>query len=134
MKKSTSLGLPLSPKMGASFAERIDYFHEDCNDFVRTEVLPLLGRVPGARCMRAELTYRLREWFEALPEPVMLLCDYFSDWELLVDAFLGDAFDKPPANVGEKLLLGGEIVGDPVYQHAFNRTFTRDWPPHHALA
>jgi len=43
-------------------------------------------------------------------------------------------FDKAPVNVGDKLLLVAEIVGDPVYQHALNRTFTRDWPPHYALA
>jgi hypothetical protein len=116
------------------YAERIDYFQEDCNTFVRTEVLPLLGRVPGARCMRAELAYRLREWFEALPEPAMLLCDFGSDWDLLIDALLADGIDKPPVNVGTKLLLGSEIIGNPVYQQALNRKFTRDWPPHHALA
>lgn len=116
------------------YAERTDYRRDDCNDFVRAAVLPMLGRVPGAACTRAELTLRLRTWFEALPEPVTLVFDYFSDWELLADAFLGDDFDKPPANVGDKLLLVDDIVGDPVFQHALNRTFSRDWPPHHALA
>lgn len=94
----------------------------------------MLGRVPGAACTRAELARRLRRWFEALPEPATLVFDYFSDWELLADAFLGDDFDKPPANVGDKLLLVDDIVGDPVFQQALNRTFSRDWPPHHALA
>ncbi|MFI4939763.1 MAG: hypothetical protein ACHP7O_05405 [Burkholderiales bacterium] len=60
------------------YAERIDYFQEDCNQFVRETVMPLLGRVSGARCMRAELTYRLREWFKALPEPAMLLTYYLA--------------------------------------------------------
>lgn len=116
------------------YAERTDYRRDDCSDFVREEVLPMLGRVPGAACKRDQLTHRLRAWFNALPEPALLVFDYFSDWELLADAFLGDGFNMPPANVGDKLLLAGEIVGDPVFQHALNRTFTPDLPPHHALA
>lgn len=116
------------------YAERTDYRHEDCNDFVRAAVVPMLGRVAGAACTRRELTSRLRAWFDALPEPAMLIFDYFSDWELLHDALLGDEFDKPPVNVGTKLMLDADIVGNPVYQFALNRTFTRDWQPHHSLA
>jgi len=116
------------------YAERTDYCRDDCNDFVRAAVVPMLGRIAGAACTRDELTARLRAWFDALPEPATLVFDYFADWELLADAFLDDDCDKPPANVGDKLLLVGEIVGDSAYQHALNRTFTRDWPPHHALA
>lgn len=116
------------------YAERTDYRADDCSDFVRSAVLPMLGRAVGAACTRAQLTHRLRAWFEELTEPATLVFDYFSDWELLIDAFLGDEFYKPPANVGDKLLLVAEIIGDPVYQHALNRTFTREWPPHHSLA
>jgi hypothetical protein len=116
------------------YAERTDYRRDDCSEFVRAGVLSLLGRVPGAACGREQLTQRPRDWFDALPEPALLVFDYFSDWELLADALLGDAFDKSPANVGDKLLLAGEITGDPVFQHALNGTYTREWPPHHALA
>jgi hypothetical protein len=134
-KRTDLISIALVADDGREFyAERIDYIQEYCNEFVRQEVLPLLGRVPGARCMRAELTYRLREWFDALPEPAVLVFDYFTDWHLLVDALLGDNLDTPPANVGTKLLLGGEIVGDPVFQRASNWTFSRKWPRHHALA
>ena len=116
------------------YAERTDFQRDDCNDFVLTNVLPVLGRIPSASCTRAELTHRLRRWFEALSEPATLVFDYFSDWELLADAFLGDDFANPPDNVGDKLLLVAEVVGSSVFQHALNRTFTLDWPPHHALA
>lgn len=115
------------------YAEGTDYRHKDCNDFVRAAVLPVLGRVAGAACTRTELTSRLRAWFEALPEPATLLFDYSTDRDLLVDAFLGDEFDTPPANVGENLLLG-EVGGDPVYQAALNRAYVTGWPRHHALA
>jgi hypothetical protein len=60
--------------------------------------------------------------------------DYFLDWDLLATAFRGNDPDKLLPNIDEKLLLKREIVDDPVYQRALNRTFTRDWPPHHALA
>lgn len=50
----------------------------------------------------------------------MLLSDYFSDWDLLVDTVLCNEFDKPPGNVSDKLLHGAEIVGDPAYRQALN--------------
>jgi hypothetical protein len=115
------------------YAERTDYRHEDCNDFVRAAVVPMLGRVAGAACTRTELTSRLRAWFETLAEPATLVFDYSTDRDLLVDAFLGDDFDAPPANVGTQLLLG-EVGADPVYQAALNRAYAPSWPRHHALA
>jgi len=115
------------------YAERTDYRHEDCNDFVRAAVVPVLGRVAGAACARAELTSRLRAWFEALAEPATLVFDYSTDRDLLVDAFLGDEFDTPPVNVGAHLFLG-EVGADPVYQAALNRAYVPSWPRHHALA
>jgi hypothetical protein len=115
------------------YAERTDYRHEDCNDFVRAAVVPMLGRVADAACTRSELANRLRAWFEALPEPATLVYDYSTDRDLLVDAYLGDEFDLPPANVGDNLLLG-EVESDLVYQHALNRAYVPGWPRHHALA
>ncbi|MDQ1835203.1 hypothetical protein [Massilia scottii] len=115
------------------YAERTDYRREDCNDFVRAAVVPMLGRIAGAACTRTELTKRLRAWFEALPEPATLVYDYSTDRDLLVDALLGDDFDATPANVGESLLLG-EVEGDPVYLAALDRSYVAGWPRHHALA
>jgi len=115
------------------YAERNDYRRDDCSDFVRAAVVPMLGRVAGAACTRTELTGRLRAWFEKLPEPATLVYDYSTDRDLLVDAFLGDEFDAPPANVGNSLLLG-EVEGDPVYQAALDRAYVAGWPRHHALA
>lgn len=51
----------------------------------------------------------------------------------VVDAFLGDEFDAPPANVGDQLLLG-EVGADPVYQAALNQACVAGWPRHQALA
>ncbi len=66
------ISLALVSENGREFyAERTDFHPDVCNDFVRESVLPLLGRVPGAACNRLELTERLHEWFEQLPEPAI---------------------------------------------------------------
>lgn len=117
------------------YAELTDYPRDDCNQFVRAEVLRLLGKIPGAACDQVTLTQRLRAWFEDLPEPAIIVCDFEGDWLLLAEAFLGHGKHKtPPANVGEKLLLDGSTICNPIFERALNRTFTQDWPPHHALA
>lgn len=116
------------------YAERTDYRRAECNDFVRATVLPLLGRVPGAACRRPALTRRLRQWLEALPEPAIIVFDYELDWLLLADACLGREHQKPPANVGETLHLDKFAITHPLFEQAQNCTYTKDWPPHHALA
>lgn len=89
-------------------------------------ILPMLGRVAGAACTRTELTGRLRTWFATLPEPAKLVFDYQVDCDLLVDAFMGDGFDSPPPNMGDKLRFTADMVSDPVYQYAQNRTFAQN--------
>jgi 3' exoribonuclease, RNase T-like len=116
------------------YAERTDYRKDDCSDFVRETVLPLLGRLPGAACSRPELTRRVRQWLEALPEPATIIFDYERDWLLLAEACLGSEHQKPPANVGEKLHLDRFVITHPIFEQAQNLIYTPDWPPHHALA
>jgi hypothetical protein len=116
------------------YVERIDYRAEDCSDFVRAEVLPMLGRVPGARCDLQELTRRLRAWFDALPEAATVVFDYSKDWDLLVDALLGDEYDTVPPNVATRLHLAHDTLSDAAFKMANVRSFTHEWPPHHALA
>jgi hypothetical protein len=116
------------------YAERTDYRREDCNDFVRETVLPLLGRVPGAACNCQKLTRRLRAWIEQLPEPATIIYDFGIDWLLLADACLGSDYRQPPANAGERLHLDSDVITHPAFAQALNFTYTQDWPPHHALA
>ena len=115
------------------YAERTDYRHEDCSDFVRAAVVPMLGRIASSACTRIELAKRLRAWFEALAEPATLVFDCSTDRDLLVDVYLGDEFDAPLANVGDQLLLG-EVGIDPVYQAALNQAHVPRLPRHQALA
>lgn len=109
------------------YAARNDYRREDCNDFVVSDVLPLLHRVPNARCSEAHLTFRLHEWFKSLGEPVTLVFDYSTDWELLADALLGGGIhDQLPINIGEKWLLPREIVSDPGFRQAQMTPYGRE--------
>lgn len=116
------------------YAERTDYRLDECSEFVRKEVLPLLSRVPGASCDRQQLTDRLHDWFEKLPEPATLIFDFEGDWLLLASAFLDMTHKKPPPNVGDKLHLDSRTLSHPVFGEAKNLTYTEQWPPHHALA
>lgn len=116
------------------YAERTDYHRDACNDFVKNAVVPLLGRAPKATCNRAELTYRLRNWFDALPEPATIIYDFEGDWLLLVKAILGHQQTMPPVNFGQPLHLENSSITHPEFERAQNNTYTQDWPPHHSLA
>jgi hypothetical protein len=116
------------------YAERTEYHRDDCSDFVKETVLPLLGRVPGAACSRSELTDRVREWFGQLPEPATIIFDFETDWLLLAVALLGRPQKNPPNTFGEKLQLDSSAITHPVFEQALNSTYTDEWPLHHALA
>lgn len=129
------ISLALVAEDGREFyAERTDYQRENCSDFVLQEVLPLLGRVPGAACTKPELTERLCTWFECLPEPATLVFDFEGDWLLLADAWLGESLRQPPLNVGGKLHLASQTITHPVFEKSLSAAYSNDWPPHHALA
>jgi hypothetical protein len=116
------------------YAERTDYYPQDCSDFVNETVLPLLGRVPDAACSRPQLTDRVREWFKQLPEPATVIYDYEWDWRLLAVAMLGRPHSKPPNDFAKQLYLDSHTITHPVFEQALNQTYTKDWPQHHSLA
>lgn len=128
------ISLALVAEDGREFyAELDDYQRGNCNDFVRKNVVPLLNRVPGATCNRAELTRRLRAWFDSLPEKTTIIYDFAGDWQLLSKAMFSQQ-QLPPINFGEPLHLDSHTITHPVFEQALNFTYTQDWPPHHALA
>ena len=129
------ISLALVAEDGREFyAERTDYDRDACSEFVQKNVVPILGRVPGAACNQTELTERLHAWFEQLPEPATIIYDFEGDWLLLVDAILGRPFRNPPTNFGERLHLGNSSITHPVFERAQDNTYSPDWPIHHALA
>jgi hypothetical protein len=112
------------------YAERTDYRREEISEFVRAEVIPLLGKVSGAACTSVELANRLRDWFDALPEPATILLDYEVDWQLFQAAFAGEL----PLNVGAYQLVDHKIFRHSAYKLGEVLTYSAAWPPHHALA
>lgn len=129
------ISLALVAEDGQEFyAERTDYRKNECSAFVHETVLPLLGRVPGAACTSKELTDRVRAWFAAFPEPATVIFDYDTDWHLLAVAMLGRPQKTPPADFATPLYLDSHTISHPLFEQAQNRTYTPDWPPHHALA
>ncbi|CAN7485200.1 hypothetical protein [Duganella sp. LjRoot269] len=112
------------------YAERTDYRRDDTSEFVRTDVIPLLGKIPGAACTSVELASRLRRWFDALPEPATIMYDFVIDWQLLQAAFAGDL----PPNVGAHQLVDHKIFRTAPYKLGEVLTYSAAWPPHHALA
>jgi hypothetical protein len=118
--------------VGASdfYAERTDYRQAEASEFVRAEVIPLLGKIPDAACTSVELARRLRVWFDALPEPATILLDFEMDWQLLQAAFAGEL----PPNVGAHHLVDQKIFRHSAYKLGEVLTYSAAWPPHHALA
>jgi hypothetical protein len=129
------ISLALVSEDGREFyAERNDYPSAACSSFVRSTVLPLLGRVGGAICDRSTLTRRLRAWFEALPETAMIVCDFDEDAALLTTALSGFEHRDSPDKFGEILVLDGSVISDAAFMGAQSLAFSQEWPPHHALA
>lgn len=118
--------------VGASdfYAERIDYRRDETSEFVHAEVIPLLGKIPGACCTSVELAGRLRRWFDALPEPATIMYDFPIDWQLLQAVFAGEL----PPNLAAHQLVDHKIFRHSAYKLGEVLTYSAAWPPHHALA
>lgn len=76
------------------YGERSDFDVASCSEFVRTAVLPQLGRYPDCIFERDALRVALLSWLDQLtyePQPRVLCFDYGGDWDLLCDLL-----DGPP--------------------------------------
>lgn len=99
----------------------------DCSDFVRTEVLPLLGNIEGAQCTLDELNVRLRAWLEQFKtdgELVIICYDSGHDWALFFHALSNN--------------VPYWIRGVNIYSYVNDLKQELFWqesklPPHHAL-
>ncbi|MEZ2354810.1 hypothetical protein [Caballeronia sp. RCC_10] len=67
------------------YAERSDFALSACSDFVRANVVPQLGQVPGRSMPAAQMRNELRAWLSSVPVfPKPILCfDYPGDFDLL---------------------------------------------------
>jgi hypothetical protein len=108
------------------YAETDDFPAEKCNDFVRENVLPLLGQKPDAVMQRDCLKTSLMAWLEKVRagrETVVVSYDYGGDWSLLVEA-LGET----PAWLRPDNIRGR--IDEIIRKQFFDLT---GLPEHHAL-
>ncbi|WP_050464315.1 3'-5' exoribonuclease [Herbaspirillum autotrophicum] len=71
------------------FYAEIPYPYDECSDFVREVVLPLLGKFPDATYSKQELAEKLRSWLDVLnaAHGTLEICfDFQTDWDLFIDA------------------------------------------------
>lgn len=121
-----SIGLISEDGQHMFYGERSDFDERLCNDFVRSEVLPLLS---GDRLSLGQLRPALRAWFQRLPRRVEIACDSHIDFELL-HTVLGEEI---PTNLVGRFDLRS-LIDSTVFHHAVCRFHDLPGQPwHHAL-
>ncbi|AYH41796.1 3'-5' exoribonuclease [Azoarcus sp. DN11] len=125
-----SVGLVSEDGKYEFYAERTDYRHDWANSFVRTDIIPHLGRFPGVACTGEELTRRLWAWFGTLPRRVQLACDSARDHDLLWSAFVQGL----PPNLDKTIYDLRGLIDTTVFHDAVCRYHEQpDHPWHHAF-
>lgn len=83
------ISIGMVAETGEEFYAEVPYPENECSDFVRVAVIPLLGREPNAACEFDQLRGRVLTWLEIVRlgnEPMEICFDYQTDWDLFVDA------------------------------------------------
>jgi hypothetical protein len=109
------------------YAERSDFSMQDCSEFVRVAVLPLLGE-SNLRITREALAQSAREWLEDL-ESVIIFSDSSTDRDLLIDALDGDVPNAVEQWINLQTMADWDVIcrEAAIYHSAGNH------PWHHAL-
>lgn len=98
---------------GESFYCEISPLPENCSDFVRQNVLPLLDGGDCA-CTTAEFPQRLARWLQSLSAPAQLFSD--SDWDILVlRKALGMSPTRWPGVLTLKAAAGESVAASVMY-------------------
>jgi len=112
------------------YAERNDFPADQCNDFVRAAVLPILAKSPEVACNRDQLAIRLKDWFAMLPRQVRIACDSRTDIDLLIDAL----DENRPDNLINETFDLRPLIDTTAYNSAVCRYHDQPGQPwHHAL-
>jgi hypothetical protein len=124
-----SIGMVSEDGQHAFYAEVQDYDRAKCNPYVQSGIWPLLGKSLGAILPRAVLAEQLRTWFAGLPRSLIIGCDSYMDWELLVDVLDGEL----PANIQSREDLRA-LIDTTVFNQAVCAYHSAPGQPwHHAL-
>lgn len=122
-----SIGMVSEDGRHQLYLERSDYCDQWCNSFVKAAVLPQLGQSGPALSFDA-LADGLVAWFATLPSSIVIACDSYTDWELLLDA-LGD---RRPLNLSDQRYDLRKLSGSSVFHHAVVQYHEQYGPWHHS--
>lgn len=126
-RRLISLGIVAEDASSEFYVELADTWRmEDCSDFVKREVLPLLAGKPVAF---EHSRGRLREWFLSAPRAVRIACDSGTDFRFLLD-LLGDPL---PKNLATTYFDLRPLIDVAVYDRTVSNYYQRDDRVHHAL-
>lgn len=128
MPKLISLGIVSEDGRREFYVELADTWRpEDCSDFVKQEVLPLLQ---GEAIPLAIARERLISWFAKAPRSLQAACDSITDFNFLL-YLLGDV--RPP-NLKTSHFDLRPLIDTTVYHRAVMAHYESDNREHHALA
>lgn len=129
------ISIALVAENGSEFyAESDEYLGADSSDFVKSCVLPLLGKIDGALCSLDQLATRVREWFEPLPEPAALIFNSTCSWRLFIELLCREEPLSLPQMLGSKQFISSVLEVDPLFSRARSASYTSGLPNFHALA
>ena len=116
------------------YAVMKNYPRQQCSEFVREVVLPIIEHWPSKTLDRREMRDSLNQWLNSCAESTEIVCDFAIDAELLIDVIGGQSeHDLRRFNISRiTVLLVSEYeqLADAVDSY-FTRP--RQWPRHHAL-
>lgn len=120
------ISIGLAAESGEEFYAEVPYADQECSEFVRAAVIPLLDCGPSA-CSIDELRDKLITWLHLVRrsgEDMEICFDYETDWALFCDV-LSDVIPSwcQPRRVGRNI---NELL-----RYEFHKK--NDLPEHHAL-
>lgn len=129
------ISLGLAAEDGREFyAVMKDYPRQQCSEFVREVVLPIIEHWPCLTQDRREMRESVNQWLNSFAESTEIVCDFAIDAELLIDLIGGDAeHELQMLNISRVTVMAvGEYerVADAIDTYF---TAPRQWPRHHAL-
>jgi len=86
------ISIGMAAASGEEFYAEVPYPLDNCSEFVREVVIPLLGRVPNAFCPIDDLYMKITSWLKIIrthDEVVDICFDYQTDWDLFSVALDG---------------------------------------------
>ncbi|WP_432258346.1 hypothetical protein [Cupriavidus sp. TMH.W2] len=128
-REPISIGMVSEDGQHVFYREVANFDLDTCSAFVRSNVVPLLGRFKDVTVQAAMLPVDVRNWIGTLPRSLTISCDSEWDWEIFVQL----AGYPLPMNVSGRFDLR-PLIDTAVFHKAVCRFHEHpDRPWHHAL-